>query len=84
MYMMFVPHRKHSLLQESFTFSYVDDVRTSHETYASTAGLRRVLILHMYMMFVPHRKHSLLEESFTFSYVDEIRTSQETRVFTER
>jgi hypothetical protein len=35
--MMFVPHRKHGLLRESFTFLYVDDVRTSLEELASTA-----------------------------------------------
>jgi hypothetical protein len=42
MYMMFLPHRKHSWASttcywESFTFLYIDDVRTSQEAHASTA-----------------------------------------------
>jgi hypothetical protein len=39
---MFIPNMKqisghHSLLEDSFTFSYVDDVRTSEETHKRTS-----------------------------------------------
>jgi hypothetical protein len=35
----FVPHRRHTYYRDSYTFLYVDDVRTSQETHlqASTA-----------------------------------------------
>jgi hypothetical protein len=42
---------------DSFTFLYVDDVRTSQEARPVT-GL--ALLFYMWMMFVPHRKHGLL------------------------
>jgi hypothetical protein len=46
--------------RDSFTFLYVDDVRTSQETHlwASRPDTGVALSFYMYMLFVPHRKHS--------------------------
>jgi hypothetical protein len=46
MCMLFVPHRKHvrvstACYRDSFTFLYVDDVRTSQETRTGLHGLLR-------------------------------------------
>jgi hypothetical protein len=46
----------HGLLQSSFTFLYVDDVRTSQETYIWVSMASYGDILTFYM-FVPHRRH---------------------------
>jgi hypothetical protein len=62
MQMIFVPHRKHlsaSMVSYggSFTFLYVDDVRTSQEAQISTACYWDSCTFYMQMMFIPHRKH---------------------------
>jgi hypothetical protein len=71
---------------DSFTFLYVDDVRTSQEAHISTAVMGIVLLFYISMMFVPHRKHMfplpVNGDNFTFLYVDDVRTSQEAHVST--
>jgi hypothetical protein len=48
------------LLRKSFTFLYVDDVRTSQGTYlwATAVCYGKALLFYMLMMFVPHSKQA--------------------------
>jgi hypothetical protein len=64
MWIMLVPHREQSvdircLLRGSFYFLYIDDIRTSQETYlyTSTACYGDSFTFHMWIMLVPHREH---------------------------
>jgi hypothetical protein len=55
--MMFVPNRKHTygfhgMLRDSFTFSYVDDIRTSQQTQLLSPW--RVKGINLLLLYVDH------------------------------
>jgi hypothetical protein len=90
---MFVPHRKHlwtstACYGDSFTYVYVDDVRTSQETHLCTStacygdsftyvyvNVRTSQETHLWTSTACYR------DSFTYVYVDDVHTSQETPVY---
>jgi hypothetical protein len=90
---MFVPHRKHLRAStagngDSCTFLYVDDVRTSQETYIRTSTACYPKSFNsLYVDDVHSSQETYLRTwkacygvSCTFLYVDDVRTSQETHL----
>jgi hypothetical protein len=69
---------------DSFTFLYVDDVRTSQEAQASIAcNLDSLTFLYVDDVRTSQEAQTSIAcnlDSFTFLYVDDVRTSQETTI----
>jgi hypothetical protein len=83
---MFVPHRKHlwastDCYGDSFTFLYIDDVRTSQETHLWPSTAYRGIAL-LFFVYIAHllafTAHYV--DNFSFLYLDYVRTSHETPV----
>jgi hypothetical protein len=80
---MFVPHSKHTqrpVTGITFTYLYVDDVRTSQEA-------RHVTVIAFTCLYVDDVRTSqearpVTERAFTCLHADDVRTSQETRPVT--
>jgi hypothetical protein len=71
--------------RESFTFLYVDVVRTSQEAQASTACYRDnftfIYVDDVRTSQEAEASTACYRDNFTFIYVDDVRTSQETHLW---
>jgi hypothetical protein len=73
--------------RDSFTFLYIDDIRTSQETCTGIHGLLRdsFTLLHVHDVCTSQETHvwastACYGDSFIFLCADDVRTSPETRL----